>query len=91
MRADVNVFTYQPILNRILGNWYFGLGDIPWAYDWKGGGWIIPLGFQVGRITQIGKHNYNLSCELAHTFIQDPDVVAPDWGIKLEFVLLIPE
>ena len=60
-REDVSEFTAQPILNYLVGPWYIGLGDFTYSYNWKGNeGWTIPLGLQVGHVSKIGKHHYNL-------------------------------
>lgn len=89
---DVSEFTFQPILNYIVGPWYVGIGDFTWSYNWKGDeGWTIPLGFQVGRITQIGKYKYNLSAELLWTAQHDGGGPYPERGVKFGFVLLLPE
>lgn len=91
-RADVNMFTFQPILNRIIGKWYLGIGDLVWTYNWENsGGWTIPMGLQLGRITKIGKHNYNISVEFGYTLAHENDVETPEWGFRLGFVFLIPE
>lgn len=90
--ADVSQFTFQPIVNYITGPWYIGIGDFTWSYDFKGdSGWTIPLGFQVGRITQIGKHKFNLSAELFGVPIINGDAPTPEFGFKLGIVLLLPE
>jgi hypothetical protein len=74
------------------GKWYFGAGGFNWIFDWKQGGEAtIPLAFQTGRITKIGKHNYNLSVELGWTAVRPDDAVVPRWGIRLGVVLLLPE
>ncbi len=58
------VTTIQPILayqlNPILS---VGLGELPFAYDWRGGRFIFtPVGFQVGA-------NFNASGQMLRTFI----------------------
>jgi hypothetical protein len=69
-----------------------GLGDFTWSYDFKEDeGWTIPLGFQVGRITQIGRYKYNLSMELLWVPKQDGSGPSPERGVKLGFVWLLPE
>jgi hypothetical protein len=91
-RDDVSNLTFQPIVNYLAGPWYIGIGDFTWGYDWKGNeGWNIPLGFQVGRITKIGKYRYNLSAELLWVAKHSGDGPSPERGIKFGFVLLLPE
>jgi hypothetical protein len=90
-RASVSTFQFQPLVNYLKGDWYFGAGDFNWTYDWKADEWTIPLAFQAGRITQIGKHNYNFSLELAWTAVRPDTSVVPKWGIRLGIVLMLPE
>ena len=90
-RASVSTFQFQPLVNYLKGDWYFGVGDFNWTYDWKANDWTIPFAFQAGRITRIGKHSYNLSVELAWTAVRPDNSVAPKWGIRLGMVLMLPE
>jgi hypothetical protein len=91
-RDDVSELTIQPILNYLLGRWYVGIGDFTWEYDWKDSeGWNIPLGFQAGRITKIGKYNYNISAEVLWVPKHSGDSPSPERAIKFGFVLLLPE
>jgi hypothetical protein len=91
-RDDVSQLTVQPIVNYLLGPWYIGIGDFTWEYDFKGNeGWNIPVGFQVGRITGIGKHKFNLSVEALVVPKHSGDGPSPKRGIKLGFVWLLPE
>ena len=91
-RDEVSEFTFQPIANYLMGPWNIGIGDFTWAYDWKGHeGWNIPLGFQVGRITKIGKYNYNLSAEVLWASKDSGGGPSPKRGIKFGFVWLLPE
>ena len=91
-RDDVSQFTFQPIVNYLLGRWYIGIGDFTWEYDFKDSeGWNIPLGFQVGRITDIGKHKFNLSAEVLWVPKDSGAGPSPERGVKLGFVWLLPE
>lgn len=82
----------QPILNYLLGKWYIGIGDFTWTYDWKDNeGWTIPLGFQVGHITKIGRYNYNLSAEFLWTPVNHGPGPVPERGVKFGLVWLLPE
>ena len=58
--------------------------------DWENGGAAtIPVAFQVGYVTRIGRFHYNFSVEpfklVAH---QGPSA---DWGVRFGFVMLVPE
>ena len=91
-RPAVNTLQIQPIINFLIGKWYLGIGDFTWQFDWENGGAAtIPLGFQAGRITQIGKYKYNLSVELAYTVAHPEESTFPKWGVRLGVVLLLPE
>jgi hypothetical protein len=91
-RENINALLIQPIVNYLAGPWYIGIGDFTWQLDWTDSGTpTIPLGFQVGRITQIGKHKYNLSVELEYTVAHPEEATYPKWGVRLGFVLLLPE
>jgi hypothetical protein len=60
------------------------VSEFTWSYDFKDNeGWTIPLGFQVGRITQIGRYKYNLSMELLWVPKQDGSGPSPERGVKL--------
>jgi hypothetical protein len=90
--SQVNTFTFQPIINRMFGKTYLGVGDFVWSHDWSSKGvWNIPLGLQLGRIARLGKYNYNLSIEVEYTAARDSEVIAPVWGLRAGIVLLIPE
>ncbi|MCB1690106.1 MAG: hypothetical protein KDI33_16540 [Halioglobus sp.] len=91
-RDDVSDFTFQPIANYLIGPWYIGIGDFTWDYNWKGNqGWNIPLGLQVGRITQLGTQHFNLSAEVLWVASRNGDGPTPERGVKLGFVWLLPE
>ena len=90
-RDRVNVLMFQPIINYLRGDWYFGAGDFNITYDWEDSALTLPLAFQVGKIQRIGKYRYNLSVELEWTAVSPDDEVFPRWGIRLGAVMLIPE
>ena len=75
-----------------MGAWYVGIGDFTWDYNWKDDeGWTVPMGLQVGRITDIGQQKFNLSAELLWVVKQDGSGPAPERGVKLGFVWLLSE
>ena len=91
-RAAINALLIQPIINYLVGSWYLGIGDFTWQVDWtESGAATIPLGFQVGRITKIGSHQYNLSVELEYTAVHVEGATFPKWGVRFGVVLLLPE
>jgi hypothetical protein len=90
-RDSVNTMNLQPIINYLYGDWYIGIGDFNWTYDWKAHETFIPLGLQVGKIMKLGEHRYNISAEFEWTAHHSKGAAVPDWGIKLGIVLLLPE
>jgi hypothetical protein len=91
-RDGVNALLIQPIINYLMGAWYFGIGDFTWQFDWtESGSATIPLGFQTGRITRIGEQTFNLSVELEYSVAHPEGTVFPRWGIRIGMVLLLPE
>ena len=91
-RDDVSVTTIQPIINYLHEDWYVGIGDFTWTYNWKDvKGWTIPLGLQLGKIVRWGKYHYNLSVELMWAPVVAGDEPLPESGIKFGFVWLLPE
>ena len=58
-KPDVNISTFQPILNYSLGNhWAVGLSEMTFVYDWDASEFTsIPLGFKLSKLVNInGKH-----------------------------------
>jgi hypothetical protein len=49
------------------------------------------LGFQVGRITDIGQQKFNLSAEVLWVPKHSGGGSSPERGVKLGFVWLLPE
>ncbi len=89
-RPDVHQFGVQPILNYVTGKWYFGAGDFTSTFDWENGGAAtIPLAFQAGYVTKIGKYHYNFSVEPFKVVKYDGP--SADWGVRFGFVMLVPE
>jgi hypothetical protein len=80
------------VINYLIGPWYLGAGDFNFVFDWQNGGAAtVPLAFQAGRITTIGGQDFNLSAELEWTALYPENSLTPRWGIRLGFVLLLPE
>jgi hypothetical protein len=87
---EVHQLGIQPILNYITGKWYFGIGDFTTTIDWKENGQItIPLAVQAGYVTKLGKYTYNFSVEPFKIVTHHGP--SPDWGVRLGFVVMLPE
>ena len=89
-REDISEMAVQPILQYNLNNgWYVSMGDFDWTFDWRDGGTTIPAAFQVGRITSLGAHLYNLSVEGGYYLAHDGP--GPRYSIRLGVSRLLPE
>jgi hypothetical protein len=88
-REDVSSLAVQPFVTRQLGRgWYVGTQDVPWTYNWKTGGWTMPLGVKVGRVTKLGRQAVNIFGEVMGTPLHDGPV--PKWSFKVGLSLLFP-
>ena len=88
----VNALLFQPIINYLAGHWYIGIGDFTWQFDWTDSGTAtIPLGLQVGRITRVGGHRFNLWVEIEYSVVHPHAAVFLRWGMRFGLVLLLPE
>jgi hypothetical protein len=89
-RDNVHQLSLQPILNYIYGKYYLGVGDFEFTFDWEdGASATIPLAVQLGYVTRLGKYDYNFSIEPFKTVSHSGS--AADWGVRLGFVMMIPE
>lgn len=89
-RSSVSYFLFEPLFSLMLGRWYVGSASFDWTYDWKQNAWTIPLGVQVGRVTRIGKLDYDLSIAFQRTVVHEVEPV-PEWGFQFQVTLLLPE
>jgi hypothetical protein len=69
-QADVNVSTFQPILNHKLGHgWSIGFSEMQIAYDWEDGRFSsLPLGVQLSKLERFGTQPVQFSLQYEHNF-----------------------
>lgn len=90
---DVNLSTFQAILNVPLGNdWSLGASEMTFVYDWDAGEFTsIPLGLKLSKLTKPGRGRipvqYQLSYE--HNFYDDAPGPRDVWGLTVK--LLVPK
>lgn len=60
---DTNVSFLQPVIAYTINpKWTISAGDLQEGYDWKSDQWVsLPVGFQVGRLVQVGKTTLRLT------------------------------
>jgi len=76
---DTNVSFLQPVIAYTINpNWTISAGDLQEGYDWKSDQWVsLPVGFQVGRLVQVGKTTLRLAYNPQYNF-RDLDG-NPEW------------
>ncbi|WP_433990131.1 hypothetical protein SuNHUV7_14350 (plasmid) [Pseudoseohaeicola sp. NH-UV-7] len=69
-RPDVNLSTFQPILNIGLGNgWSTGLSEMVFTYDWDAGEFTSrPLGVKLSKLTRFGTTPVQFTASYEHNF-----------------------
>jgi hypothetical protein len=91
-RADVNQLLIRPLIRRQFeGGWYFAYNPIITA-NWNatsGEKWTLPLGGGIGKVFTLGSTPTAISVQ-AYANVIKPEG-APDWLLRVAFVLPIPE
>jgi len=77
--GDTNVSFLQPVIAYTINpKWTISAGDLQEGYDWKSDQWVnLPVGFQVGRLVQVGKTTLRLAYNPQYNF-RDLDR-NPEW------------
>lgn len=91
-RGAVSQWLIQPFLNYNLpGGWYLTTSPIITANIMAEGSqvWTVPLGGGAGRIVRIGKMPFNIQLQGFYN-VAHPDA-GPDWSIRFQIQLLLPE
>lgn len=91
--SGINQFLMQPFVNyNFKEGFYVTSGPIITA-NWKASGsntWTVPLGGGVGKIFKIGgKLPLNLQAQAFYNVV-NPDI-GPDWQLRLQAAVLLPE
>jgi hypothetical protein len=87
---DTSISQIQPIFARQLrGGWSVSAGDLQWVYDWKDGGWVsLPVGFEVGKVTRIGRQPVRWAVNPQYDLVDDPGTAR--WSVRFTFAVLVP-
>ena len=89
---SVSRFTFQPILNYMIGQgWYLTSGPII-AANWEassGEKWTVPVGGGGGRLMQFGKQPIDF--KLASYWYADAPRFGPDWSLQFTVKFLFPK
>lgn len=69
-KPDVNISTFQPILNYALANhWSVGTSEMTVVYDWDAGRFTsLPLGIKLAKLVKVGSHPVQLIGSYEHNF-----------------------
>ena len=88
--GDTAISQLQPIIAYQLGGgWALSAGDLQFSYDWKRSRWLnIPIGFQIGKVTRIGKQPVRWAINPQYNLKNDDDLVK--WKLVFTFTLLVP-
>lgn len=80
----------QPVVAYQLGDgWSLSAGDLQYTYDWERDRWLnVPLGFQLGKVLQVGKQPMRFSINPQYNLIDDSGL--PEWSVSFTMTLLVP-
>ncbi len=88
----INLFTWQPFVNYNLdGGWYLTTAPLVTA-NWEAqssNAWTVPLGGGAGRVFMLGRQPVNVSLQ-GYYNVEKPDLVGPEWSLRLTLQLLFP-
>ncbi len=87
-RSDVRSTFLQPFLvYGAGGGWTYAINTES-TYDHEADQWTVPINFQVNKVTTIGSQMVQLGGGLKY-YAEAPSS-APDWGFRLNVILLFP-
>lgn len=89
-REDVNVSTFQPILNYKLPNkWSVGFSEMTFSYDWENSRFsALPLGVKLSKLHKIGSIPVQYTGTYEYNFADDN--IAPEWAISFAVKFILP-
>jgi hypothetical protein len=89
---NVSRFTFQPILNYMIGEgWYLTSGPVI-AANWEassGEKWTVPVGGGGGRLMRFGEQPIDF--KLASYWYADAPRFGPDWNLQFTVKFLFPK
>jgi hypothetical protein len=88
-KENVNKFFLQWLVNyHYKPDWYVGVGDLPWTFNWKNGRQDMPLSVKWGHTTKIGKQPVDMFVQPFYTTAHEG--ASGQYGVKINFALLLP-
>jgi hypothetical protein len=88
-RAQVNATFLQPFLNYTTASATTFFLDTESTYDWNAQQWTVPINIGVNQLLKIGNQPIQIGGGFRY-YAAKPDG-GPDWGIRINFVLLFPK
>jgi hypothetical protein len=70
-------------------DWYVGVGDLPWTFNWRNGRQNMPLSVKWGHTTKFGKQPVDMFIQPFYTTAHDGP--SGEWGVKFNLTFLFPE
>jgi hypothetical protein len=88
--GDTAISQLTPIIAYQLGGgWSLSGGDLQFTYDWKSSRWVnAPIGFQLGKVTKLGKLPVRFAVNPQYNLINDPGL--PQGSVSFTFTALFP-
>jgi hypothetical protein len=89
---NVSRFTFQPILNYMLGQGWYLTSSPMIAANWEassGEKWTVPVGGGGGRLMRFGKQPIDF--KLASYWYADAPEFGPDWSLQFTVKFLFPK
>ncbi len=91
-RQDVNSMTIRPIITYTLPDGWYLTSSPSIVANWEadeGNRWLVPVGGGVGKVLKIGRQKMGVAVE-SYYHVISPDI-GPDWQIRFQVTLLLPE
>jgi hypothetical protein len=88
-RADISNTFLQPFLTYTWPSTLSVGGNLETTYDWNAEQWTIPLNLFFSRLVTLGTQPVSLGGGVRF-YLEKPDG-GPDWGLRLNVVLLFPK
>lgn len=88
--SDTAATQIQPVIAyQWGGGWSLRAGDLQFTYDWESGRWVdVPIGFQLGKVTKIGKLPVPLAGNPQYNLKDGAGL--EEWSIGFTFAALFP-
>lgn len=87
-RQDVSATFFQPFVSFTTKRATTYGWNLETTYDWKRDSWVIPMNLSIAQLVKLGKQPAQVG--IAGRYYIESPTGGPDWGIRLNFVLLFP-